>query len=202
MARYRLHCIGASGNSFKVALFLNCAGLDWEPVGLDFAGGETRTPDWRAATNVMGEVPVLEVDGRHMSQSGAILLWLAETHGVFRPTQPIDLPEGTEVEVSAPSLRNGAASPQNKDDDHDAIYAILGRRHLRFDLPLQGVRFGDARPIGSDDTDAAFGEMKCHGAAKAAAGAGDECDLVGHVCLSETVIERRIASSRRSSVSR
>jgi hypothetical protein len=37
VARYRLHCVGASGNSFKVALFLSCAGLDWEPVGVDFA---------------------------------------------------------------------------------------------------------------------------------------------------------------------
>lgn len=87
MARYRLHCVGASGNSFKVALFLTFARLDWEPVGVDFAGGEVRSPDWRAATNVMGEVPVLEVDGRYMSQSGAILLWLAETHGVFGPTR-------------------------------------------------------------------------------------------------------------------
>src|SRR5262249_23410018 len=86
MARYRLHCVGASGNSFKVALFLNCAGLDWEPVGVDFAGGQTRTPGWRVATNDMGEIPVLEVDGRHMSQSGAILTWLADTHGVFGPT--------------------------------------------------------------------------------------------------------------------
>ena len=84
-ARYRLHCVGASGNSFKVALFLNCAGLDWEPVGVDFAGGQTRDPAWRAATNAMGEVPVLEVDGRRMSQSGAILAWLAETHGAFGP---------------------------------------------------------------------------------------------------------------------
>jgi len=83
--RYRLHCLGASGNSFKVALFLNCAGLDWEPVGVDFFGGQTRDADWRAATNPMGEVPVLEVDGRRMSQSGAILMWLAETHGVFGP---------------------------------------------------------------------------------------------------------------------
>ena len=57
MARYRLHCVGASGNSFKVALFLNCAGLDWEPVGVDFAGGQTRDPAWRTATNAMGEVP-------------------------------------------------------------------------------------------------------------------------------------------------
>jgi glutathione S-transferase len=33
----------------------------------------------------MGEVPVLEVGGRRMSQSGAILAWLAETHGAFGP---------------------------------------------------------------------------------------------------------------------
>lgn len=85
MSRYRLHCVGASGNSFKVALFLNCAGLEWEPVGVDFAGGQTRNSVWRAETNGMGEIPVLEVDGRRMSQSGAILLWLAETHGAFAP---------------------------------------------------------------------------------------------------------------------
>lgn len=84
-SRYRLHCVGGSGNSFKVALFLNCAGLDWEPVGVDLAGGENGTAEWRTATNAMGEVPVLEWGGRRMSQSGAILSWLAETHGVFSP---------------------------------------------------------------------------------------------------------------------
>src|SRR4029078_7103598 len=100
MARYRLHCIGASGNSYKLALYMNCAGLDWEPVGVDFAGGETRDPEWRAGMNAVGEtrdpewragmnargeVPVLEVDGQHMSQSGAILIWLAEPTGHFAP---------------------------------------------------------------------------------------------------------------------
>ena len=83
MAQYRLHCIGASGNSYKVALYLNCAGLDWEAVGVDFAGGQTRDANWRADTNAMGELPVLEVDGKRMSQSGAILMWLAETTGHF-----------------------------------------------------------------------------------------------------------------------
>jgi len=83
MAQYRLYCIGASGNSYKLALYLNCAGLDWEPVGIDFAGGVQRDAVWRAANNAMGEVPVLEVAGRRMSQSGAILTWLAETTGKF-----------------------------------------------------------------------------------------------------------------------
>jgi glutathione S-transferase len=85
MAYYKLYCIGASGNSYKLALYLNCAGLDWEPVGVDFAGGQTRDANWRADTNAMGEVPVLEVNGQRMSQSGAILIWLAETTGKFAP---------------------------------------------------------------------------------------------------------------------
>ena len=85
MSRYRLHCVGASGNSYKVALYLSCAGLDWEPVGVDFAGGATRNPDWRAEFNAMGEVPVLDVAGKRLSQSGAILLWLADTTGKFAP---------------------------------------------------------------------------------------------------------------------
>ena len=85
MAKYKLYCIGASGNSYKVALYLNCAGLDWEPVGVDFAGGRTRDAHWRADTNAMGEIPVLEADGQRMSQSGAILMWLAETTGKFAP---------------------------------------------------------------------------------------------------------------------
>jgi glutathione S-transferase len=85
MARYKLHCNGGSGHSYKIALYLSCAGLEWEPAGVDFAGGQTRDPRWRAETNIMGEVPVLEVDGKRMSQSGAILLWLAETTGKFTP---------------------------------------------------------------------------------------------------------------------
>jgi hypothetical protein len=85
MAQYKLHCVGASGNAYKVALYLNCADLDWEPVGVDFAGGETRDANWRAKTNAMGEVPVLELAGKQMSQSGAILMWLADTTGKFAP---------------------------------------------------------------------------------------------------------------------
>src|ERR1044072_8507185 len=85
MTRYKLHCIGASGNSYKVALYLNCAGLDWQPVGVDFAGGQMRDAGWRAATNEMGEVAVRELGGRRLSQSGSILNWLAETTGKFAP---------------------------------------------------------------------------------------------------------------------
>ena len=85
MARYKLHCFCQSGNSYKAALYLECAGLDWEPVFTDFLKGQTRDPKWRADVNEMGEAPVLEVDGRRLSQSGVILTWLAEKTGKFKP---------------------------------------------------------------------------------------------------------------------
>src|SRR3954469_2265749 len=85
MAKYKLYCIGASRNSYKVALYLNCAGLDWEPVGIDFAGGMQRDANWRGEHNAMGEVPVLDAGGGRMSQSGAIIHWLGETTGHFAP---------------------------------------------------------------------------------------------------------------------
>jgi len=80
---YRLHGFCQSGNTFKVAFFLRALGQSWEPVFVDFMHGQTRAADWRADVNPMGEAPVLEVDGRRMTQSGAILTWLAERHGAF-----------------------------------------------------------------------------------------------------------------------
>src|SRR5690606_6634022 len=85
MPTYRLHCFAQSGNSYKVALYLNCAGIAWEPVFVDYMTGATRDPDWRARVNPMGEVPVLEADGKRLTQSGAILMWLAEKTGKMAP---------------------------------------------------------------------------------------------------------------------
>ena len=34
MARSRLHAREGSGGAYKVALYLDCAGLDWEQVGV------------------------------------------------------------------------------------------------------------------------------------------------------------------------
>jgi len=85
MARYKLHCFGQSGNSYKVALYLNCAGLDWEPTFVDFFKGATRDAKWRESVNEMGEAPVLETEGEKLSQSGAILTHLSEMTGKFAP---------------------------------------------------------------------------------------------------------------------
>ena len=85
MAQYKLHCFCQSGNSYKAALYLNCAGLDWEPVFVDFFNGATRDPKWRQGINEMGEAPVLEHGARKLAQSGVILSYLAEKTGKFAP---------------------------------------------------------------------------------------------------------------------
>jgi len=89
MAQYKLHGFCQSGNSYKVALYLQCAGLDWEPVLVDYFNGQTRDPKWRESVNEMGEVPVLEdmLEGgaTKLAQSGVILSYLADKTGKFKP---------------------------------------------------------------------------------------------------------------------
>jgi glutathione S-transferase len=85
MSDYTLYCFAQSGNAYKPALMLELAGADWTPRFVDYFGGETRTPAYRAI-NVMGEVPLLEHGGRRLSQSGVILDYLAGTLGRFGAT--------------------------------------------------------------------------------------------------------------------
>jgi glutathione S-transferase len=79
----RLYCFGESGHSYKVALALELAGVDWEPVFVDFFAGETRSPAFRAGVNGMGECPVLEDGNVRLTQSGVILEYLTEKTGRF-----------------------------------------------------------------------------------------------------------------------
>ena len=84
---YQLHGFAQSGNAYKVALLLQALKQAWTPIHLpfaDFAAGLPRSEAWRHDVNAMGEVPVLEFDGRKLTQSAAILLYLAEKHGGYR----------------------------------------------------------------------------------------------------------------------
>jgi glutathione S-transferase len=81
---YKLHYFPESGNSYKLALMLTLCGQTFEPVWTDFGGGVTRAPEWRASVNEMGEIPVLEEDGRGLTQTAVILLRLADRYAQFR----------------------------------------------------------------------------------------------------------------------
>jgi glutathione S-transferase len=83
-SEYTLYCFAQSGNAYKPALMLELADARWTPRYVDYFGGETRTPAFRAI-NVMGEAPVLEHRGARLTQSGVILDYLAGTLGRFGP---------------------------------------------------------------------------------------------------------------------
>ncbi len=77
----QLHCFGESGNAYKAALALEMAGLDWEPVFIDFFNGAARTPEYRENLNPMGEAPVM-VDGDiRLTQSGVIQQYVTDKTG-------------------------------------------------------------------------------------------------------------------------
>ncbi|MFI0396180.1 glutathione S-transferase family protein [Paracoccus jiaweipingae] len=77
-----LFCFGESGNAYKAALTLELAGADWRPVKVDFFGGQTRSPDYRAL-NEMGEVPVYREGDLVLTQSAVIQLHVAGQTGRF-----------------------------------------------------------------------------------------------------------------------
>ena len=78
MKEFKLYCFAESGNAYKVALMLELCRLEWQPVWVDFFNGGTRTPEYRANVNEMGEAPVLEHGAVKLTQSGVILDYLAE----------------------------------------------------------------------------------------------------------------------------
>jgi glutathione S-transferase len=94
---YLLYCFAQSGNAYKVAQLLETVSAQrgrqlWTPRFVDYFNGETRTPEYRTI-NVMGEVPVLEYEGKRLSQSGAILLKLAERLDAFGPASEAERDE-------------------------------------------------------------------------------------------------------------
>lgn len=67
-----------SGNCLKVAWIADFLGLKYDWIEVDIMKGESRTPAF-LAMNPAGQIPVVLLDdGRPLSQSNAIILYLAE----------------------------------------------------------------------------------------------------------------------------
>jgi GST-like protein len=72
-------------NPMKVALLLEELGLPYEAVPVDTRKGEQHTSAFKAV-NPNAKVPAIDDDGVVMFDSNAIVLWLADKHGRFVPT--------------------------------------------------------------------------------------------------------------------
>ena len=75
---YVLYSMEASGNCYKARLLLHILGLPFRLIETDAQTGITREPEF-LALNPNGRVPLLILpDGRRLSESNAMLLYLAE----------------------------------------------------------------------------------------------------------------------------
>jgi len=77
----------ATPNGLKISIALEELGLDYN-VHRVFLGGEQFTPEF-TAMNPNNKIPVLVDDGLVVTESGAILLYLAEKTGKLLPTDPV-----------------------------------------------------------------------------------------------------------------
>ena len=77
-------------NGRKVSIALEEMGLPYTVHAIDLAKGEQKTAEF-LAINPNGRIPAIvdrEAGDFPLFESGAILLWLAETAGLFLPTEP------------------------------------------------------------------------------------------------------------------
>ena len=73
----RVYGDSGSGNCLKVKYTADRLGLPYDWIEVDITKGTTRTPEY-LKMNPMGQVPTVEFsDGRHLSQSNAIIRYLA-----------------------------------------------------------------------------------------------------------------------------
>ena len=75
-----------SPNPTKVALFLEEAGIAYQPVPVDTRAGDQFKPEY-LAVNPNAKVPAIDDDGVKVFDSNAILLYLAEKTGKFLPAK-------------------------------------------------------------------------------------------------------------------
>jgi glutathione S-transferase len=78
-----LHEDPVSGNCYKIRLTAALLRLPLERRCYDIRMGETRTPEFLAAVNANGRIPVLQVGDRFLPESNAACWYLAEGSGLI-----------------------------------------------------------------------------------------------------------------------
>lgn len=150
----RLHRFALSGHAHRAELFISLLGLPVELIDVDLKGGAQKTPGF-LAMNPFGQVPVLEDGDVTISDSTAILVYLAGKYSVENTWLPRDPVQAAEVQrwlsVASGQLMQGPAAARmvtlfGAPFDHARakqiaaqLYAVL-ETHLRDRAYLVGAR--------------------------------------------------------------
>ncbi|WP_455925846.1 glutathione S-transferase family protein [Pseudomonas putida] len=86
----KLYHVALSGHAHRVQLMLSLLHLPTELITVDLAKGEHKTPAF-LALNAFGQVPVIDDNGTVLSDSNAILVYLAKAYGTgsWKPQDPL-----------------------------------------------------------------------------------------------------------------
>lgn len=113
MSTIKLYRHALSGHSHRVELFLSILNVDAELVDVDLLSGAHKQPEF-LTMNRFGQVPVLEDGDTIVSDSNAILVYLASRYDASGSWLPIDPAVAADVQrylgVAAGPVANGPAS--------------------------------------------------------------------------------------------
>ena len=151
----RIHSFPLSGHSHRVQLFASLAGIPHELIYVDLPKGEHKQPPF-LALNPFGEVPVIEDGEVVISDSNAILVYLARKYAPsFLPTDPVLEAEVQKfLTLAAGEVAFGPAAARigmvfNSPYDVDFTKAVADKVLGKLDAHLEGRDYlvGDAISI-------------------------------------------------------
>lgn len=114
--------------SIAVAIALEEAGLTYDTHRLDFAAGDQKTPDY-ARVNPKGRVPALDVDGTILTETGALLDYIATLAPDLMPDDPIQAAKARSV-----------------------MYYLASTMHVNHAHKMRGFRWADLETSWQDMT--------------------------------------------------
>ena len=120
-----------SGNSYKVRLFLDLLGLDYEWVKVDVMTGEHKSPEY-LALNPFGQIPLLVDGDLQLADAQAILFYLAQQYGgeKWRPSDAIPLARIIRwLSTTAGEVRQGVENAR--------LYHIFGATNINIERAYQ-----------------------------------------------------------------
>lgn len=124
--------------AIAVAIALEEAGLPYDTHQLNFAEGAHKTPSY-AKVNPKGRVPALDIDGTILTETGALLDYIATLAPDLMPTDPIQAAQARSV-----------------------MYYLASTMHVNHAHKLRGHRWADNEASWQDMTASArFVEDNC-----------------------------------------
>ncbi|MBQ4826025.1 MULTISPECIES: glutathione S-transferase family protein [unclassified Leisingera] len=151
----RIHSFPLSGHAHRVELFANLAGIAHEVINVDLAGGEHKQPAF-LALNPAGQVPVIEDGSTVITDSNAILVYLARKYAPsWLPSDPVLEAEVQKfLTLAAGEIAFGPAAARlitvfNAALDAEFCATVAARVLGKIDAHMEGRSFlaGDAPTI-------------------------------------------------------